>query len=95
MTKEEHQEALKANGCLGPAPEIQWYDYEKGEHFECIAQEVDEGTRQVIKLYSCYKNGLLPVAGGMLDQTQWFVNVVAYMDYIMCERDEIKRKLKA
>lgn len=40
----------------------------------CPKRMVDRGTLQAIRMADLMKEGLPPVAGGVLDQSAWFVN---------------------
>ena len=42
-------------------------------------QQQCSGIGQVCQLIDLFNKGLPPVAGGALDQTQWFVNAVQYL----------------
>jgi len=43
--------------------------------------EVSKSARPVLRLIDLYKNGILPVAGGALDQSAWFLNAVQYFEF--------------
>lgn len=38
----------------------------------CLLPMVEDGSRQLLSLFQHYKNGLLPFAGGILDQPAAF-----------------------
>jgi hypothetical protein len=46
----------------------------------CLLPMVDEGSRELLRLYGHYKNGLLPFGGGILEQPALYDEAMAYID---------------
>lgn len=50
------------------------------ESHTCLLPMVTDESRQMMRLYSHYKNGALPFAGGILDQPEAFSDAMAVID---------------
>lgn len=81
MVVAHHREQFNCQACKfhrhcdasNPSPFPVWVIPEIGlESRTCLLPMVDESSRQLLRLYGHYKNGLLPFAGGILDQPAVF-----------------------
>jgi hypothetical protein len=58
---------------------------------ECPNKYCGENARQTVRLAAFAKRGLLPVAGGLLDQTQSFITA---LELVWSEQAEYRREKK-
>lgn len=58
----------------------QWILPDGEESTVCPAQLVDAQTWQLFDWYAHYKNGVLPVGGGLLDQTVFYAEAMTAIE---------------
>jgi hypothetical protein len=52
-----------------------------GDGYEiCPLKTIDQDDLQTLKWYKFYKDGHLPVSGGLLDQSNFFIELIHYME---------------
>lgn len=66
------------------------FDFEGEDLKECPIFLASENTWSVIRLYSHYKNGYLPIAGGINDQTPQFLRSMEIIDSMILEHQREK-----
>jgi hypothetical protein len=54
---------------------------------QCPQTLITEDVRTFLKFYGLSENGIMPVDGGALDQTQSFIDA---MHYLQCRENEIE-----
>jgi hypothetical protein len=47
----------------------------------CLRRLIQPRSRQFLDLYSHYKNGILPLAGGLLDQPACYIRAMSTIDH--------------
>ncbi len=63
-----------------PAPVSQWVIPGVIESNTCLKPMVTESTNYLLRLYMHYKNGLLPLSGGLLDQPAGFLRAMEIIE---------------
>jgi hypothetical protein len=57
----------------------------------CPREQILPGTRRLVQIIRSKRHGLLPVSGGLLDQSAFFLNV---SEFVIAEEDMIRAQLK-
>jgi len=73
----------------GPAPTELWIVKGVIESRTCLLPMITAASRGLLALYGHYKNGLLPLAGGVVDQPAAFLQA---MDIIGGEINRLERE---
>jgi hypothetical protein len=65
-----------------------------GDLYRCPASFIDRQTGLINTAYPHYKNGYLPCAGGLLDQSATFLDAINIVDRTInrYERDKLEKK---
>ena len=62
-----------------------WFEFEGEEIRMCPITITSQNSWAVLRMYSHYKNGFLPVSGGILDQTNHFNRSMEIIDGLVQE----------
>jgi hypothetical protein len=73
-------------GCLEPAP-APVLDLDGESIHRCPVRHLTADVARLLKLYGHYRNGFLPVAGGVLDQTPQFLEAMAVIAQQVAEQE--------
>ncbi len=71
-------------------PWLQITDEDTGEVWDiagCPFAQLDPVAMEYVRWYGYWQRGLLPVPGGVLDQTQLFLEVMEYLDTLVNRKD--------
>jgi len=68
--------------CDEPA-EFAIYEIDDIEYHKCPVQEITDESYEALSLYSFYKNGFLPEAGGVLDQDYRVIQQIRIIDAVL------------
>lgn len=77
----------EARGCHEPAP-IPVFVLDGEQYFRCPLRIITRETGELIRYFKFYKEGYLPVEGGMLDQSAKFVSSI---EVILTEINDVKQ----
>jgi len=77
------EDVRRAHGCIGTAPAPVWFDSKNRPHYRCPQREVSRTVILLLDMYERQSCGILPAAGGLLDQTP---QVLQAFRYIRAER---------
>lgn len=68
--------------CEREASFPQWQLPDGTKSLVCPAKLVDTQSLTLIQLHRHYLNGILPLAGGLLDQSNFYIESMTYIDGI-------------
>lgn len=75
----------RRNGCINDAIGTIW-EFE-GEKFKrCPVKMVNKINNEWIEAYNWYCKGFLPIVGGMLNQTNRFLDLISVIDNCLSDR---------
>lgn len=64
-----------ARGCIRPSP-IPVFVLDGEQYFRCPLRVITRETAELLRYFKFYKEGYLPVSGGMLDQSAKFLSAI-------------------
>lgn len=83
-------EQRKFKGCDGPAP-VPLFEYKNEKYFECPSKVAEPWVLEFISYYSfCKKFSILPISGGLLDQTNLFFEASMFVESMLAEIERDK-----
>lgn len=73
-------------GSLGPATYPVWAIDNVGEFNICPLPMITPRSNRLLELHGFYKNNILPLSGGILDQPNLFMEAMRQIDSIVNEK---------
>jgi len=46
----------------------------------CPQKDIESGYLDFVEMAACFKKGILPIEGGVLDQDSWFIRAARFLD---------------
>jgi len=80
LSKEKQTQRQVRRGCFGDAKEPFTIDNEK--IMLCPVKQVSSEAMEWMDLYMHYKNGYLPIQGGILQQPKKYLDAIGYIGYL-------------